>query len=883
MLDKTYRPAEVEPRIYAEWEAGGSFAPKGDQAAPPYCIMLPPPNVTGSLHMGHALDHTIQDTMVRFHRMRGHEVLWQPGTDHAGIATQMVVERQLAATGSNLGRRELGREGFVAKIWEWKAESGGTIVRQMRRLGDSPDWGRERFTMDEGLSRAVVHAFVSLHKAGLIYRDKRLVNWDVQLQTAVSDLEVQQTEVDGHLWHLRYPIEGGGEEFITVATTRPETMLGDSGVSVHPEDARFRHLHGRHVLLPIVGRRIPIVVDEYSDPEKGTGAVKVTPAHDFNDFEVGRRHALEAIPVLDEAGRVNANAPEAYRGLDRFDARRRVVAEFEALGLLEKVEKYRHTVPHGDRSGTPLEPYLTDQWYCDARTLARAAIAAVEDGRTRFVPRQWENTYFEWMRNIQPWCISRQLWWGHQIPAWYGPDGKVFVEESEFLAAAAARTHYGRDVPLRRDEDVLDTWFSSGLWPFSTLGWPERTPELQRFYPTTVLVTGFDIIFFWVARMMMLGLYFMGEVPFKDVYIHGLVRDERGTKMSKTKGNVVDPLQVIDDYGADALRLALLASTAQGRDVKFGPARVEGYRNFVTKLWNAARFVQMNEAALDPSFDPAACREPLNRWIVGETQKTATAATGALEAYRFNDAALGLYHFLWATYCDWYVELAKPLLTGDDAAARAETRATAAWTLARALHLLHPIAPFVTEELWLQLFDRPGGLLVDAAWPRLGGELVDASAEAELGWLVRLIGAIRAARSELNIPPGARLTLHQHGASPTTRGWLERHAEAIQRLARIGGIVPDETAVPPQSLVVVVDEATFALPVGEVVDLTTERVRLEREIGKLAAEIDRGRQKLATTDFVARAPAEVIDQQRERLAEAEATRERLAQALRRIG
>jgi valyl-tRNA synthetase len=883
MLDKTYRPAEVEPRIYAEWEASGSFAPRGDHGAPPYCIMLPPPNVTGSLHMGHALDHTIQDTLVRFHRMRGCDVLWQPGTDHAGIATQMVVERQLAASGSNLGRRELGREGFVAKVWEWKAESGGTIVRQMRRLGDSPDWSRERFTMDEGLSRAVVHAFVALHKAGLIYRDKRLVNWDVQLQTAVSDLEVQPTEVDGHLWHLRYPIDGADDEYITVATTRPETMLGDTGVAVHPEDERFRHLHGRHVLLPIVGRRIPIFADAYSDPEKGTGAVKITPAHDFNDFEVGRRHGLEAIAILDEHGRVNANAPEDFRGLDRFEARRRVVARFEALGLLEKVEKHRHTVPHGDRSGTPLEPYLTDQWYCDAKTLAQEAIRAVEDGRTRFVPRQWENTYFEWMRNIQPWCISRQLWWGHQIPAWYGPDGQVFVEASAEAAAAAARAHYGRDVTLRRDGDVLDTWFSSGLWPFSTIGWPERTSELQRFYPTSVLVTGFDIIFFWVARMMMLGLHFMGEVPFRDVYIHGLVRDERGAKMSKTKGNVVDPLQVIDDYGADALRLALLASTAQGRDVKFGPGRVEGYRNFVTKLWNAARFVQMNEAALDPSFDPAACREPLNRWIVGETQKTTAAVTGALEAYRFNDAALGLYHFLWATYCDWYVELAKPLLTGADARAKAETRATAAWVLAQALHLLHPIAPFVTEELWLQLFGRPGGLLIDAPWPRLGGELVDRDAEAELGWLVRLVGSVRAARSELNVPPAARLNLHQHGASPTTQGWLERHAEAIQRLARVGEIVRDDGPVPPQSLVVVVDEATFALPVGAVIDLAAERQRLEREVGKLGSEIEKGRQKLDNADFVARAPAEVIDQQRERLAEAEATRERLAQALARIG
>jgi valyl-tRNA synthetase len=882
MLDKTYRPAEVEARVYAAWEASGAFAPSGDARARPYCIMLPPPNVTGSLHMGHALDHTIQDTLVRFHRMRGFDVLWQPGTDHAGIATQMVVERQLAASGSNQGRRELGREAFVAKVWEWKAQSGGAIARQMRRLGDSPDWGRERFTMDEGLSRAVRRAFVSLHRAGLIYRDKRLVNWDVQLQTAVSDLEVQATEVDGHLWHLRYPVEGDDGASVTVATTRPETMLGDTGVAVHPDDGRFRHLHGRHVLLPVVGRRVPIVADAYSDPEKGTGAVKITPAHDFNDFEVGRRHGLEAIPVLDEQGRVNGNAPEAYRGLDRFEARRRVIAEFEALGLLDRVERHRHTVPHGDRSGTPLEPFLTDQWYCDAKALAPAAIAAVEDGRTRFVPRQWEGTYFEWMRNIQPWCISRQLWWGHQIPAWYGPDGRVFVEETEQEALAAARAHYGGDAALHRDEDVLDTWFSSGLWPFSTLGWPDDTPELRRFYPTSTLVTGFDIIFFWVARMMMLGLHFTGEVPFRAVVIHGLVRDERGAKMSKTKGNVIDPLQLIDDYGADALRLALLASTAQGRDVKFGPSRVEGYRNFVTKLWNAARFAQLNGARLDPAFDPAACRQALNRWIVGETQRTAVAVTGAIEGYRFNDAALGLYHFLWATYCDWYVELAKPLLTGDDPGAQAETQATAGWALAQALHLLHPIAPFVTEELWERLFDRPGGMLIQAPWPSLAGELVDAEAEAELGWLVRLVGAIRTARSELNVPPGARLNLHQNGAAERTRAWLHRHREAIQRLARVDGVAVEEGPIPGQSLVVVVDEATFAVPVGGVVDLDAEAARLERETAKLEQEIARGRQKLASPDFTARAPAEVVEQQRERLADAEATRERLLQALRRI-
>jgi valyl-tRNA synthetase len=597
MLDKTYRPAEVEARVYAAWETAGAFRPAVDGR--PYCIMLPPPNVTGSLHMGHALDHTVQDVLVRFHRMRGRAVLWQPGTDHAGIATQMVVERKLAAEGKD--RRAIGRDAFLAEVWAWKEQSGGTIARQMRRLGQSPDWSRERFTMDEGLSTAVRRAFVGLHKAGLIYRDKRLVNWDCKLQTAVSDLEVQQTEVRGSLWHLNYPIEGEDGAFITVATTRPETMLGDTAVAVHPDDERYRHLHGRHAILPLVGRRIPIVPDAYSDPEKGTGAVKITPAHDFNDFEVGRRHGLRAITVIDREGRIAEDAPEPYRGLDRFAARKRIVADLESLGLLAKVEPHTHAVPHGDRSGTPLEPYLTDQWYCDAKTLAAEAIRAVEDGRTRFVPAQWSATYFEWMRNIQPWCVSRQLWWGHQIPAWYGPDGTIFVEEDEALAQAAARRHYGRDdVPLERDADVLDTWFSSGLWPFSTLGWPDRTPELERFYPTSVLVTGFDIIFFWVARMMMMGLHFTGEVPFREVYIHGLVRDEAGAKMSKTKGNVIDPLELADQYGADALRYAILASTAQGRDIKFGPARVEGYRNFVTKLWNAARFLELNEARLDP-------------------------------------------------------------------------------------------------------------------------------------------------------------------------------------------------------------------------------------------------------------------------------------------
>src|SRR4051794_19417449 len=881
MLDKTYRPAEVETRIYAAWDESGAFRPRPGGA--PYCLMMPPPNVTGSLHMGHALTFTIQDTLVRFHRMLGRETLWQPGTDHAGIATQMVVERELAKAGTNVGRRELGREAFVAKVWEWKERYGGTIARQLRRLGASADWSRERFTMDAGLSKAVLRAFVTLYRAGLIYKDKRLVNWDTKLQTAVSDLEVQQTEVRGHLWHLAYPIEGTDGATITVATTRPETMLGDTGIAVHPDDERYRHLHGRHAVLPLVGRRLRIVADPYSDPEKGTGAVKITPAHDFNDFEVGRRHGLEEISVIDLEGRINENAPEPYRGLDRFEARKRVLADLEAQGVLVKTEPHLHTVPHGDRSGTPLEPLLTDQWYCDAKTLAQEAIRAVEDGRTSFVPAQWSATYFEWMRNIQPWCISRQLWWGHQIPAWYGPDGAVFVAESEAEAHALARDHYGREgEALTRDPDVLDTWFSSGLWSFSTLGWPDETPELERFYPTDVLVTGFDIIFFWVARMMMLGLHLMGEVPFRQVYIHGLVRDEAGAKMSKTKGNVVDPLEVIDSYGADALRYAILASTAQGRDIKFGPARIEGYRNFVTKLWNASRFLELNEARLDNGFEPSSCTHILNRWIVGETAKAAAAAGEAFRAYRFNDAALGLYQFVWGTFCDWYVELAKPLLTGEDEALRAETRAAAAWAMAQTLHLLHPMAPYVTEELWAELFGAPGGMLIAARWPELPASLVDAEAESEISWLTGTVGAIRSARTENNVPHSAKLRLQQHGASSSTIALLLKYGGLINRMAGLDGIDVYDRPVANQSLQVVVGEVTFHVPLVGLVDLAKERGRLEKEIAKLDAEAGKTDERLANPSFVERAPADVVEQLRERREELRAARERIVAALARI-
>ncbi len=885
MLDKTYNPAEAEARQYARWEEAGAFAcghtrggPEPGQRA--FTIVIPPPNVTGSLHMGHALNNTLQDILARYERMRGRDVLWQPGTDHAGIATQMVVERQLAAEGKT--RQEMGREAFIERIWKWKAESGGTIVGQLRRLGASCDWARERFTMDEGLSAAVRRVFVTLYREGLIYKDKRLVNWDPKLHTAISDLEVENRETTGKLWYFRYPLEGG-EGHITVATTRPETMLGDTAVAVHPEDARYAHLVGRHVILPLVGRRIPIVADEYADPEKGAGAVKITPAHDFNDFEVGRRHGLDMISVLDADAQVCDPAPERFCGLDRFEARDRVVAEMDSLGLLEKIEDNAMTVPYGDRSGVVIEPRLTDQWYVNAAELAKPAVQAVERGATVFVPRHWENTFFEWMKNIQPWCISRQLWWGHQIPAWYGPDGRIFVAETEDTARTEAAAHYGKATEIERDPDVLDTWFSSALWPFSTLGWPDETPELAHHYPTDVLVTGFDIIFFWVARMMMMGLHFRAEVPFHTVYIHALVRDERGQKMSKSKGNVLDPLELIDAYGADALRFTLTALAAQGRDIKLAPARVEGYRNFVTKLWNAARYAEMNGCAAAAGFDPAAVRLTVNRWIVGEAAACERAVTEALGEYRFNDAAGAIYHFTWHTFCDWYLEFTKPILTGEDAAAASETRDTTAWVIEQILHIAHPFMPFVTEELWTQLAPSGGRatMLVTASWPKFGPELEDAAARDEMGWVVRLIGAVRAVRTEMNVPAAAKIPLQVAGASDATASRIAAHCELIERLARVTGITP-APAAPKGALQIVVDEATFLLPLAGVIDVAAETARLARERDKVTAEIGKIDKKLENESFVSRAPAEVVEEQRERRADYAATAARLAEALERL-
>jgi valyl-tRNA synthetase len=949
MIEKNYQPADIEGRMSRIWEDAGAFKAGRPERldAKPFTIVIPPPNVTGSLHMGHALNNTLQDILCRFERMRGRDVLWQPGTDHAGIATQMVVERQLMER-QEPGRRDIGRAKFLERVWQWKAESGGVIVNQLKRLGASCDWSRERFTMDEGLSRAVAKVFVELHREGLIYKDKRLVNWDPALLTAISDLEVQQIEVKGSLWYLRYPLEGKTFNpddpltFIVVATTRPETMLGDTAVAVHPDDERYVSLVGSHVILPLVGRKIPIVADEYSDPEKGSGAVKVTPAHDFNDFEVGNRHGLPRISVLDQEGALAladnedylrglpegaAQLAEELNGLDRFAARKQIVARLEDFGFLERIEPNTHMVPHGDRSGVIIEPYLTDQWYVDAKTMAQPAIAAVRSGATTFVPKNWEKTYFEWMENIQPWCISRQLWWGHQIPAWYGPDGKVFVAETEEEAVGNALGYYaeqevitpeqGREMALdptkregfiTRDEDVLDTWFSSALWPFSTLGWPDDDTDVKRYYPTDVLVTGFDIIFFWVARMMMMGLHFMKEAPFPVVYIHALVRDEKGAKMSKSKGNVIDPLHLIDDYGADALRFTLAAMAAQGRDIKLSPQRVEGYRNFATKLWNASRFAEMNACVLPAGFDPTEAKETLNRWIAHETVRATREVSEAIEAYRFNDAASVVYRFVWNVYCDWYLELAKPVLMGEESAAKAETRAMVAWARDEILKLLHPFMPFITEELWAVTAKRES-LLVLTPWSRKPNRLTpaqlasiatagqsdglippvilaldadefsDPAAEAEIGWVVDLVTAIRSVRAEMNIPPATLMPLIMIRSGEEMRARVGRWSDVIKRLARLGDIGFDNLA-PAGAIQLLVRDEVAALPLKGVIDLSVEKARLTKEVAKAEADIKRVDAKLSNDKFVANAPDEIVEEEKEKRDAAVARKDKNEAALR---
>ncbi len=921
-MDKTFDPQNIEQRWYQTWEEQGYFVPNGSPEAPEtYSIMLPPPNVTGRLHMGHAFQHTIMDALTRFHRMRGEDSLWQPGTDHAGIATQMVVERQLAADGKS--RHDLGRDAFIDKIWEWKSESGGDITRQMRRLGTSVDWSRERFTMDEGLSKAVNEVFVRLYEEDLIYRGKRLVNWDPVLHTAVSDLEVISEEENGHMWHLRYPI-CDSQEYLVVATTRPETMLGDSAVAVHPDDERYQHLIGKMVDLPLCDRKIPVIADSYVDPEFGSGCVKITPAHDFNDYEVGKRHDLPIINVLTIDAAINDEAPAAYRGMDRYVARKQIVADLDAAGLLDSIKDHKLMVPRGDRSGSVVEPYLTDQWFVKAAPLAAPAIKAVEDGKIRFVPENWSKTYFEWMRNIEDWCISRQIWWGHRIPAWYDDNGQYYVAHSE--AGVREKYNLADDVNLRQDEDVLDTWFSSALWPFSTLGWPDQTPELDRYYPTSVLVTGFDIIFFWVARMIMMGLKFMDDVPFNEVYITGLIRDSEGQKMSKSKGNVLDPIDLIDGidleelvakrttglmqpkmakriekatrkefpegipaFGTDAIRFTFAALASTGRDIRFDLGRVSGYRNFCNKLWNAARYVLLNTENQDTGLNENDAVELsiADRWIVSRLQQVEATVANHFEHYRFDLAAKTLYEFVWYEYCDWYLELSKPALTGNvDVAAQRGTRKTLVRVLETILRLTHPVMPFITEEIWQKIAPLAGceGLtIMQRPFPVADNARHDPDAEQEVEWLKGFVLGIRQIRGEMDISPGKPIPLLLADASEKDIQHLEDHRNLLDFLARIEQITvlkPGEEA--PESSTALLGQMKILVPMAGLIDKDAESARLEKLIAQCLEQIRRGEAKLQNESFVARAPAAVVEKERGQLAEQQAALDDLSIQLKKI-
>ena len=913
-MEKTFNAAEAEPRIYKMWEDAGAFKAGANASRDEtFCIMLPPPNVTGHLHVGHAFNHTIMDMLTRWKRMQGYDTLWQPGLDHAGIATQLMVEKDLAET-QQPKRTEMGREKFLEKVWEWKAAKGGTIEQQARRLGDSLDWSRSAFTMSGAESApatekpgnfhdAVLKVFAEMYNKGLIYRGKRLVNWDPHFETAISDLEVENIEVDGHMWHFKYPLAGGEtyeyvekdengtitlretRDYISIATTRPETMLGDGAVAVHPSDERYKNLIGKMVKLPIADRHIPIIADEYPDPEFGSGAVKITGAHDFNDFEVARRNDIPLIKLMDEAACMIStpenNVPERYAGVDRFEARKMVLREVEELGFYRGVEEKVIAQPFGDRSGAVIEPMLTAQWYVDAETLAKPAIEAVETGKTKFVPKNWEKTYYEWMRNIQPWCVSRQLWWGHQIPAWYAPDGTVFVEETESEAQTAANAHFGKAVSLVQDPDVLDTWFSSAMCPYADMGWPDDTPELKRYYPGATLVTGFDIIFFWVARMMMSGMHFMKEVPFKNVYIHALVRDEKGAKMSKSKGNVVDPLEFVEKYGADALRFTLIAMEAQGRDIKLSEKRVEGYRNFATKLWNASRFCEMNGVAGSNNIEAPHATHAINKWIISEVAKTTLGVATAFDAFRFNDAADTIYHFAWHAFCDWYVELIKPVFWGEDEAAQTETRAVAGWVLDQILVLLHPFMPFITEDLWHATHERRDYDLIAAKWPT--ATKIDTAAADEVNWAIKFISEIRSTRAEMNVPAGAKATAWVVGASEQTKGRMVVWQDMICRLARLEKMESASEVESQGAAQLVVDEATVYLPLADLMDLDAEKARLQKSLDKNRQEAGALKGRLGNEKFVAKAPPQVVAESKEQLAELEAQAQNIAAAIGRLG
>ena len=876
MLDKSYNPKNFEEKIYEKWENDGDFKPdmKSDKDA--FAIVIPPPNVTGVLHMGHALDNTLQDILIRYNRMLGKKVLWQPGTDHAGIATQMVVERNLAKEG--LTRHDLGREKFIETVWEWKKQSGGTICRQLRRLGASCDWSRERFTMDEGLSRAVRKIFVSLYKDGLIYKAKKLVNWDPKLETAVSDLEVIPTETLGKMYYYKYPLEDNPNEFIHIATTRPETMFGDTAVAVSKDNPKLKHLIGKNCIIPIINRAIPIIDDPHADPEKGTGAVKITPAHDFNDFEVGRRHNLEMINILNPDATLNENTP--FAGMSTQEARVKTIEKLTELGFMEKIEDHPMVIPYGDRSGVVIEPYMTDQWFVDAPKLAVEAKRAVTDGEMQFVPAVYEKTYFEWMNNIQPWCISRQLWWGHQIPIWYGPDDTIFCEENEDEAMAEAEKHYGKRVELRRETDVLDTWFSSGLWAFSTLGWPDKSEYLDTFYPISVLVTGFDIIFFWVARMMMMSMYAQKRVPFKKCYIHGLVRDEQGRKMSKSKGNTVDPMETIETYGADALRFFMAASETQGRDINLSDSRIQGYRNFANKLWNAARFCEMNECYSVKDFDIKNAKLAVNKWIVAKAKEATNEVTENLNNYRFSDAANAVYQFVWGTFCDWYIELTKPIFYGENADDIKETRAVSAWVLDRILVILHPFMPFVTTELWNNLTAR-NEKLIKAAWPK--DEKINQADKNEIDWAVDFISAIRSLRSAMNLPAGAQLSAYIKDLNNESLRDIENQNKLICTLARLEILAPLGNKEISQDMVqTVCRDATILIPLKGVVDFGAERERLQKELDTLNKNLEGYARKLGNESFVAKAPAKVVEEEKRRQSEALENKAKVEEALARI-
>ena len=857
MMDKRFDSNYIEKKWYKRWLESGAFASNNQSPKEPYVIMMPPPNVTGSLHIGHALTFTIQDILIRFHRMQGLDVLWQPGTDHAGIATQMVVERELAK--SNLTRHGLGREKFVEKVWEWKEKSGGEITNQLRALGASPDWEKERFTMDEGLSKAVISVFVKLYKEGLIYRDKRLVNWDPKLLTAISDLEVEQKEVEGKFWYFKYPLENS-DEFLTIATTRPETMLGDTAVAVNPDDERYIHLKGKYVILPIINRRIPIIFDNYSDPEKGSGAVKITPAHDFNDFEVGKRHGLDMINIFDANASINENGGEDFKGLDRFEARKKVLEILKAQNLYIKEEKIVHTVPHGDRSNVVVEPWLMDQWYVDAYKLAQPAIKAVKNKKTKFVPANWDKTYFEWMNNIQPWCVSRQLWWGHRIPAWFGPDDKIFVEHNQLDAEKAAELHYGKKVKLIQDEDVLDTWFSSALWPFSTLGWPDNTKDLKKYYPTNVLVTGFDIIFFWVARMMMMGMHFMDdEVPFKEVYIHALVRDDKGQKMSKSKGNVLDPLDLSVKYGADSLRFTLTAMAAQGRDIKLSEERIAGYRNFSTKIWNGCKFLEFNKCISELDTDLNFINLQINKWIIENYNQLNSKVKKSIVEYKFNDAADALYQFIWRDYCDWYIEFIKPILNNaEDIESQKETKSVSIKIMKNVLLMLHPIMPYVTEEIFEKLF-KSNKLAISSSWPSLIE--TETSLKNGIGLTIDIVSAIRSIRVEKNIPNKSRPTILLKNVNQEKKIIIEENNNLILNLAKLNQIkfLSKQHEENEKSIVTTVDEIILMIPTDGLIDIEAEKNRLSKELENITNEIEIIDKRLNNPSFIEKAPSKVIE------------------------